>query len=513
MKKQALFGYTGFVGSYLCRHIPFDYLYNSKNIKEAINMDFDTIYISCIPAVKWIANKNPENDILIINKIKEILETIKANKVILISTIDIYDNINNKSNENTKIDYLNNHTYGKNRYFFELFIKNKFKNHHIIRLPALFGVGLKKNIIYDLLNNNNVDKIYINSSFQWYNLEWLSNDIDIIIKNNLKTCNLFTEPLETKEIIKLFPLYDYSNNPESLFRYDVGTINNKYFLETINYIRSKNIVLNNIKEFIDKNKTFTNFNLCVSNICNNFKNEQFYRILNSYNIKYLEIAPTKYGKWDELFSDFKEKENINKHNLELYSFQSISYTINDNIFEKNNNLLGHIKKVIDLAIINGVKNLVFGCPKNRNIPENMDNIDIFIEFMRDLGNYIGERDLIISIENNSKKYNCNFLNTITEIGEMCKLINHKNIKIMIDLGNCIMEDDEIDDILKYPKLINHIHISVPYMKDFIDYNEEKYIKFKLLLQKINYNKIISLEFLNNSNLEYLNKSLSNFTKL
>lgn len=51
------------------------------------------------------------------------------------------------------------------------------------------------------------------------------------------------------------------------------------------------------------------------------------------------------------------------------------------------------------------------------------------------------------------------------------------------------------------------------MKDFIDYNEEKYIKFKLLLQKINYNKIISLEFLNNSNLEYLNKSLSNFTKL
>ena len=143
----------------------------------------------------------------------------------------------------------------------------------------------------------------------------------------------------------------------------------------------------------------------------------------------------------------------------------------------------------------------------------MENNDIFIEFMRDLGNYIGERDLIISIENNSKKYNCNFLNTITEIGEMCELINHKNIKIMIDLGNCIMEDDEIDDILKYPKLINHIHISVPYMKDFINYNEEKYIKFKLLLQKINYNKIISLEFLNNSNLEYLNKSLSNFTKL
>ena len=38
MKKQALFGYTGFVGSYLCRHIPFDYFYNSTNINEAINL-------------------------------------------------------------------------------------------------------------------------------------------------------------------------------------------------------------------------------------------------------------------------------------------------------------------------------------------------------------------------------------------------------------------------------------------------------------------------------------------
>ena len=133
--------------------------------------------------------------------------------------------------------------------------------------------------------------------------------------------------------------------------------------------------------------------------------------------------------------------------------------------------------------------------------------------MRVLGDYIGERDLKISIENNSKKYNCNFLNTINEIGEICKLINHKNIKIMIDLGNCIMEDDNIFDILKYQKLINHIHISSPFMNDFIDYNKEINTEFRYLLEKINYKGIISLEFLNDSNLEYLNKSLSNFTKL
>ena len=346
MTKHALFGYTGFVGGYLCKHIPFDYLYNSKNINQATNMSFDTIYISCIPAVKWIANKNPEADTKIINEIKDIFRTITAKKIILISTIDVYDNINNKSNENSNIDYLNNHTYGKNRYIFEQFIKNKFENYHIVRLPALFGFGLKKNIIYDLLNNNNVEKIYKNSSFQWYNLEWLNEDINIIIKNKIKTCNLFTEPLETKEILNLFPSYDYSNNPTNLFRYDVQSIYERYFPFGKNkYIRSKNIVFNDIQKFIKQKES--KFELCVSNICNNFQNKQFYRILNLYNIKYLEIAPTKYGTWDELFNKFTEMENITKHNLKLYSFQSLLYTVNNNIFIEKEKVLGHLEKVIE----------------------------------------------------------------------------------------------------------------------------------------------------------------------
>ena len=60
---------------------------------------------------------------------------------------------------------------------------------------------------------------------------------------------------------------------------------------------------------------------------------------------------------------------------------------------------------------------------------------------------------------------------------------------------------------------------MPFMKQFINYNKNEYTQFINLLKKINYNKIISLEFLNNDckdvkeELILLNKSISSFIEL
>ena len=538
---NALFGYTGLVGSTILTHYKFNYLYNSKNINDARYKTFDTIFICCIPAVKWIANKFPNKDEEDIDYIKNIIKTITAKHIILISTIDIYDNTNNNSNETTLINYDNNHTYGKNRYLFEVFIKEHFINYTIIRLPALFGQGLKKNIIYDLINNNNISVISTNTSFQLYNLEWLKEDIDICINNNIKECNLFTEPLDTIHILNLFN-YNYTNNPQNVLKYDTNTHYSAFFNSTINnYIRNKELVFNDIKKFIiyqnNINQNPFKYKLCVSNISNNtLSTIHYYSILNYYGIKYLEIAPTKFYEWDLLFHN-TEIQNINmtniinetnKFDLTIYSFQSITYTINNTIFEENNSiLLNHCKQVIDLACNNKVKNLVFGCPRNRQIisTNTLYNETIFIDFMTELGNYINERDLIISIENNSKKYNCNFLNTIDEVGMITLKINHPKIKMMVDIGNMIMENDNLENIVNYKDIIYHIHISTPFMKPLNNLfcngngnsnNITYYKKFITILNQIDYNKIISLEFLNNdenNELVNLNESLYNFINL
>jgi nucleoside-diphosphate-sugar epimerase len=268
MTENALVGYSGLVGSNLQQFYEFKYFYNSKNFKDAIGKTFDTLFFCGLPAVKWYTNKNPNEDDEIINKIKEILNTISVKRFILISTIDVYENINNEYNEDYEIKYYNNHTYGKNRFLFEEYIKNNFANYNIIRLCGLFGKGLKKNIIYDLINNNNINNIPLNSSFQWYYLDWLKKDIELILNNNIKICNLFTEPIDTLKIIETFnDVYkkdykfqiEYLGNIDTKITYNTCTKYFKIFNTNNKYIRCKEEILNGLLEYLNfekLNRTF-----------------------------------------------------------------------------------------------------------------------------------------------------------------------------------------------------------------------------------------------------------------
>jgi hypothetical protein len=518
---RAIVGYSGFVGSNLLQFYKFDYFYNSKNFHEAKNMQFDELYFCGVPAVKWYANKFPEEDFIVLNNIKNILGTIKANKIILISTIDVYEYIGSKVNEDYDCDIFNNHTYGVNRYLFELYVKERFGSYHIIRLPALFGKGLKKNIIYDLINNNQVNNIEINTVFQWYDLNWLKNDIDIIVKNDIKICNLFTEPLETIEIINLFDYKVSQFKTKSNLTYNLKTKYSELFDSNVSgYIRDKITVLNEIKKFLNFDKIDKN-NLVVSNICvKHISQLQFSCILKLFGINNIQIAPTTLiSQWDNLNNiNF---ELYNKNNINIYSFQSITYGLTFNIFDENTveYLFSHIRKVIDCAIKNKVQLLVFGCPKNRKIlSDNMElNNEIFIKFFNKLGDYIGDNNLKICIENNSKEYGCNYLNKVNEVGEIVKNINHKNIKMMIDIGNAIMEKDNLDLISKYSEILYNIDIACENMKPFVNYNNS-HKKFIDIIKNIHYSKKINLEMILNANncedeLELLRKSLSNFIEI
>jgi sugar phosphate isomerase/epimerase len=518
---SAIVGYSGFVGSNLLQFYKFDHYYNSKNFYEAQNMEFDLLFFCGVPAVKWYANKFPEEDHNILQNIKQILETIKVKKIILISTIDVYEYIESQETEDYDCDIFNNHAYGVNRYLFEDFIKKKFNDYHIIRLPALFGKGLKKNIIFDLINNNQVKNIEKNTKFQWYNLDWLKNDIDIVINNNIRICNLFTEPLETIEILKLFHHDQTQYKIESKMTYNLKTKYSKLFNSSVDgYIRNKTDVLNDIKKYLIFDK-INKKNLVVSNICvKHISQFQFSCILKLYGIENVQIAPTTIiGQWDNL-NDINF-ELYNKNNINIYSFQSITYGLTDNIFDENSidSLFKHLTKVIDCAIKNNVEVLVFGCPKNRKISNdnNIANDEIFINFFNKLGDYIGENKLKICIENNSKKYGCNYLNTINEVGEIVQNINHKNIKMMIDVGNIIMENDNINDICKYSKIVYNIDIACENMRPFLNYNET-HKEFIDILKFINYDKKINLEMILNADnceneLNMLSNSLHKFIEI
>jgi len=159
---------------------------------------------------------------------------------------------------------------------------------------------------------------------------------------------------------------------------------------------------------------------------------------------------------------------------------------------------------------------VFGCPKNRFVINDTCD-DIFIDFFRTIGDYIGDSELTICIENNSKQYGCNYLNTISEVGNIVTKINHKNIKMMIDIGNAMMEQDNLEDMYIYKDIIYNIDIANPNMKPFIQV-ETQHKDFIQLLKNMKYDKKINLEMIINSTnsleeLDILSNSLYNLIYL
>lgn len=250
---KLIIGHSGLVGTTLCQSEKYDYYFNSSNIDEfnSICKDGAELTLTCLPATKWMVNKNVTQDFENITKIISIISKHNYSKVTLISTIDVYSDSPLGSNEKSAIN-VKGLNYGSNRYLFELLVKEYVKTDrlNIFRLPALFNKNIKKNVLFDLVNGNNLQDINLNSAYQWYNLDNLSKDISKLTleyPDNV-TYNLFTEPIPTTELVELFPSLEgkvgfYGNKVE----YNYATI-----LSESGYLYLKKDILNDIKTLVDE---------------------------------------------------------------------------------------------------------------------------------------------------------------------------------------------------------------------------------------------------------------------
>lgn len=198
---NALIGHTGFVGGNLVRQREFQAFYNSKNIEEMAHKHFGTVVCAGAPAVKWWANQNPEADRKNLKRLMNTLETIQVERFILISTVDVYrDPVG--VDEDTPIETESLHPYGKHRHALETLVRESFRSSHIVRLPGLFGAGLKKNILYDFIHDNQVEKIDSRGVFQFYDLAQLSRQLDQVVTHRLPLVNFATQPVSVADIAR-----------------------------------------------------------------------------------------------------------------------------------------------------------------------------------------------------------------------------------------------------------------------------------------------------------------------
>ena len=149
--ESALIGATGFVGQNLRRDHDFTELYDSRIIAESAGKSFDVVVCAAAPGSMVAANRAPERDAATIDQIINHLSNLSAKRVILVSTIATLKNFGHGQDEGT--DAFEAETaYGRNRRRLEAFCEAHFDDHLVLRLPALFGHGLRKNMLFDLMN-------------------------------------------------------------------------------------------------------------------------------------------------------------------------------------------------------------------------------------------------------------------------------------------------------------------------------------------------------------------------
>jgi nucleoside-diphosphate-sugar epimerase len=198
---NALIGFSGFVGSTLLKQAPFESLYRSTNIRDIEGQSFDTVVCAGAPAQKWVANQEPEADRQKIDGLIARLQTIQCKTFILISTVDVFKD-SMGVDEETPVDESGLHAYGLHRRLLEKFVESHFPNHLIVRLPGLVGPGLRKNVIFDFLNDNNLHAIESRGVFQFYPMVNLWYDIQTALNASLKLAHLTAEPISVADVSK-----------------------------------------------------------------------------------------------------------------------------------------------------------------------------------------------------------------------------------------------------------------------------------------------------------------------
>lgn len=199
---NSLIGFSGYVGSTLLKQEIFSALYRSTNISEIANQSFDTVVCAGAPAQKWLANRKPEADRQKIDELIAHLKTVHCKTFVLISTVDVFKNPIGVD-EDTLIDESGLHAYGLNRRRLEIFVEEHFPNHLIVRLPGLVGPGLRKNIIFDFLNDNNLQAIDSRGVFQFYPMVNLWYDIQAALRSGLKLVHLTAEPVRVADVAEM----------------------------------------------------------------------------------------------------------------------------------------------------------------------------------------------------------------------------------------------------------------------------------------------------------------------
>ena len=150
MSCDLLVGSTGFVGGNLLAKHTFAAECHSSDITAQYGTRPDLCVYAGVPAAMFLANADPEADLAVMRAARENIRQIAPKRLVLISSIAVLADSRGVYEDSPAQDTEGLPAYGKNRLQLERWVREDFPDALIVRLPALYGAGLKKNFLFDL---------------------------------------------------------------------------------------------------------------------------------------------------------------------------------------------------------------------------------------------------------------------------------------------------------------------------------------------------------------------------
>ena len=227
------------------------------------------------------------------------------------------------------------------------------------------------------------------------------------------------------------------------------------------------------------------------------------KTLQELGVRYVEIAPTKVWEDPTNVSDDQIKAYLDfwkSHGITVVAFQSMLFGRNDlTIFDDDATRAttkAHLDKFITLAGRMGAGVLVFGSPKNRRMPVNMDDDTaehIAEAFFGALGDTATANKTTFCIEPNPEAYECNFITNAAAGRRLVADVANPGFRLHLDAaGMTLAGDDPTNAITDAKDYLQHFHISAPYL-GLLEETEVPHKKLAAALRDINYQGYTSIE--------------------
>ncbi len=197
--KRALVGWTGFVGGHLAGRIAPVARFRSTDVDQLPGADVDEIVCAGASAEKWRANAEPEADWMGIQRLMAALDGSRAHSCVLVSTVDVFAD-SRGVDEGVPADTTQEQAYGRHRALLEEFVTHRFDEALIVRLPGMFGPGLKKNLVFDLIHQPGARFAHQDSTFQFYDVRDLWGHVLLARDAGLPVVNLTAEPVSAAQV-------------------------------------------------------------------------------------------------------------------------------------------------------------------------------------------------------------------------------------------------------------------------------------------------------------------------